>query len=293
MSNDISVSKTNLALAKGSENLPAHLQLQPGEESMGLKLLNQYRIPPRLKIVQGQSKPELKQEFPEGSVICMPQKLPVAAMVFDEATKRFAPNSVPFTFTPLFFFVEYFCFNPIKLSHLTAIRDRSIDPKSAVARAAKKKETREQVCPDDKEGKEMMRFREALTFCIHITDVEALWGVPVTMSFMGGEYGTGQRFIGDIGLRHNPYIFGNVFQAFTALRNKDNNWWYGYNTTAPAPGTVSQWVEDADVFNWYKEEHLTLQQAYDDNMLMTDIDDDDLRPQGANVVDANSPNATF
>lgn len=268
-----------------TQNLPAHLQREAGDKPMGLQLLNQYIIPPRLKIVQPQSKPELKSQFAEGSVICMPAKMPVVERVYDEATKRFAENSNPFTFTPLFFFPEYFCFNPIQLGNLPAIRDRSTDNRSEVARKAKRKEWREEPCPED--AKFNIRYCEALTFIVHITDVEALWGIPVTMSFMRGEYGTGQRFITDIGLRKAD-LFGNVFQAVTGHRIKDQFNWYGYNISSPAPGTQSQWVEDAGLFAFYKEEHIKFAEAYAANLLRSDVDDDDVRPQGDTVVDATA-----
>lgn len=272
------------ALKPASENLPAHLQRNVGDKPQGLSLLNQYVIPPRLKIVQGQSKPELKKEFPEGSVIVMPDKKMVAERIYDPATKRFADGCIPFHFTPLFFFPEYFCFNPIKLSHLPAIRERSTDGKSHIAKMSKRKETREQICPDDADGKELMRFRESLTFVVHIIDVEHLWGIPVTMSFMGGEFRTGQKFASDISQRATD-LFGNVFQASTGLRTMDQFNWYGYNVGNPALGTVSQWVEDVDLYKFYKEKHEMLADAYASNLLMSDIDDED-RPRGDNVIDA-------
>jgi len=105
----------------------------------GTEELGHYVIPARLKIVQKQSSDELLQEFGQGYVIIMKgdgSAEEVAKMKFDE--KGNPVSSEGFNFVPLFFFVEYVCWNPIQLKGVApAIRSRSLDPRSEVALKAK------------------------------------------------------------------------------------------------------------------------------------------------------------
>lgn len=269
--------------------LPQHLIKAAGEKPLGLDIVRQYVRPPRLKIVQPQSEAELKKEFPEGSVIMQPGKILVAEMPYDEATRRHGDAGMPFNFVPLFFYPEYFVFNPINLKQLATIRDRSTDPKSEIAGRARNPNMREMPCPED--AKEVVRFVEVLTYIVHVTTVELLWGIPVSMTFMRGEHKTGTKFSGDIMLRKAD-IFANVFQANTAHRVKDRFNWYGYNINAPLQG--SQWVENPEEFEFYKSLYQDLAAAHAANLLQTDFDDDEGRVVDSTPpVDASAPNAAY
>lgn len=271
-----------------AQQLPAHLIKAAGERPMGLDIVRTYVRPPRAKIVQPQSGAELRKEFPEGSVIMQPGNVMIAPMTFDEATKRYGDSSAPFTFVPLFFYPEYFVFNPINLTQLPTIRDRSTDPKSDIAVRARAKATWEAPCPEDTTGKEKIRFTEVLTYIIHVTSVPELWGKPLSMTFMRGEHKTGVKFSGDIMLRKAD-LFANVFQANTSQRIKDRFNWYGYNITAPMQG--SQWVESAEEFEFYKNLYQDFAAAHRDGLLVTEVDEDVI-DVGA-TVNANAPNAAY
>lgn len=277
-------------LTPANQPMPAHLIKAVGEKPLGLDIVRQYVRPPRAKIVQPQSGAELRQAFPDGSVIMQPGNVVIAGMEFDEATKRYLGNGNPFTFVALFYYPEYFIFNPIKLTQLPTIRDRTTDPKSDIAQRARNKNLWEAPCPEDTTGKEKIRFVEVLTFIIQVTSVEEMWGKQVSMTFARGEHKTGTKLCSDIMLRKAD-IFANVFQASTAQRVKDRFQWYGYNITSPMQG--SQWVESAEEFAYYKGLYQDLAHAHSEGLLLSEMDNDENVIDAAQTVDASAPNAAY
>lgn len=296
MSTGLSKPSAGVPAVAQSQELPAHLIKAAGEKPLGLDIVRQYVRPPRAKIVQPQSGAELRQAFPEGTVIMQPGNVLIAPMPFDEVTKRHLNAGLSFTFVPLFFYPEYFIFNPIEVPTLATIRDRTTDPKSEIAQRARNKNLWEAPCPEDTSGKHKIRYVEVLTYMIHVTsvsqpaEIETLWGKPISLTFMRGEHKTGTKLSGDIMLRKAD-IFANVFQANTAHRVKDRFNWYGYNITAPMQG--SQWVESAEEFAWYKSMYEDLAHAYSQGLLLSEQDEDDSRIIDAPVVDASAPNAAY
>lgn len=298
MSTGLSKPQSNLPAIAHQQDMPAHLIKAVGEKPLGLDIVRQYVRPPRAKIVQPQSGAELRKEFAEGTVILQPGNVIISSMPFDNATKRHLEESLPFTFVPLFFYPEYFIFNPIEVPSLPTIRDRTTDPKHEIAVRARNKATWEAPCPEDTTNKFVIRFVEVLTYMVHITSVsepaaiDALWGKPLSMTFMRGEHKTGTKFSGDIMLRKAD-IFANVFQANTAHRIRDRFNWYGYNITAPMQG--SQWVESAEEFAYYKSLYEDLQGAYEQGLLLSDVGDgeDIIDTTATPQVNANAPNAQY
>lgn len=296
MSTQLTPASQQTGIANTQQPMPAHLIKAVGEKPLGLDIVRQYVRPPRAKIVQPQSGAELRQAFPDGTVIMQPGNVLISEMPFDAVTRRHLTESLPFTFVPLFFYPEYFIFNPIAITSLPTIRERSTDPKSEIAARARNKNLWTMPCPEDTTGKEVCRFVEVLTYVVHISSVsepaliDALWGKPLTMTFARGEHKTGTKFSGDIMLRKAD-IFANVFQANTAQRVKDRFQWFGYNITAPMQG--SQWVESAEEFAYYKGLFEDLASAHAQGLLLSEQDDDDNVIDATPTVNANAPNAQY
>lgn len=263
-------------------DMPDYLQT---EESGGLELLQQYIRPPFLKIVQPQSAGELKAKFREGDVITTPGQQLVTAvhkLADGRCSMDMLAASNPFYVTPLYFYPEFIAWNPrdprVKLP---AIRDRSLDPNSPVAKRARDFNNREMPCPEltDK----MVRFCEHLNFVVNVWYNDAI-SEPHIMSFSRSEFKPGVKFNEKIVTRKRK-IYAGVYQVVTAYRSNDQGQWYGYNVDNPsADSGVGPWVPSKEMYDWFAGMHDYFLGLHEAGQIQADYDDDN----GGRFADATT-----
>lgn len=142
--------------------------------------LEDFSKPPRLFVVQALSKPPIKPPFKDGDII----------VVSGGKIIKIGDFETPFSFTPLYFFVDYLALNPNDVKPF--IKERSFDPNSLIAKKARAF-TREQVvgaAPD-----QVIKYVTNLNF-IHIIHNDEIGEIPVHNSFNRGTYKVGQSLIG-------------------------------------------------------------------------------------------------
>lgn len=266
--------------AKIDTPLPAHLALQEGQ-SDGLEILNQYVQPPRVKIVQPLSG-EPFNAYPPGTVLSVggPEMRVIADIGFDPVSRRSLENGNPFYFVSVFFYPEYCLWNDFKMKGtLPAIRDRTTDPQSEIAKRAKSQGMREEPQPE-KEGAHM-RYVEHLNHvvCLYHPD---LFDTPHVLSFARAEHKTGCNFAGLVRMRRAP-LYGCNWEGSTIYRDNGKGQWYGWNMTNPQitdpniEGYLSPWVEDEKMSDYFKGLHETYRDVHKRGLLQTVYDDDDGR----------------
>jgi hypothetical protein len=188
------------------------------------ELMNQYCQPPRLKIIQKSSDPPFKPPFVDKDVIILPQMTKIGGL--DD----------PFSFSPLYFFPSWACWNPYKMkATLPAVREFSFDPNSTIALKAKK--FIKEPCPEN--PAENLRYCQHLNFYIAIHGVEDITDIPVVISFIRGEYKTGENLIGLIQTRKAP-MFACRFLGVPADHSGSGENWYGLDIINDNPLWVSE-----------------------------------------------------
>jgi hypothetical protein len=218
-------------------------------------LMNQYCKPPRIKIIQKMSSAPFKPPFTDKDVIVTPQMIKIA----DEAN--------PFSFTPLFYFPDWACWNPYKMkATLPAIRESSFDPTSSIAIKARK--FVKEPCPENPEFQ--IRYCQHHNFYCAIHGIDELTDIPVLFSFIRGEYKTGDNLIGQIQTRQAPK-FACRFLAVPADHEGSGEDWYGTDII----DDDVRWVTEHQ-YAKYEKLAAQLQVLYDSNQVIIDRDDTDV-----------------
>ena len=192
MSNELIESRPSF-LAPTVDN-EAELRAVMAEMSKELK-------PPFVKVIQAMTGEPYKPPFREGDIIVPPFNV------------KIGDNDTPFSFTPIFYFKTFLCFNPIQLkASMPALREFSFDTNSPLARkcGAFIKEK----CPENPQYE--LKFNQVINFFVIIHGVDELKDTPVTLSFKGGEYKTGQNLINMITVR-KAFPYGCRFRSASEI----------------------------------------------------------------------------
>jgi hypothetical protein len=296
-------------------SLPEYLQQLPSDQDTGMDLMAQYVKPPRLKIVQPQSKGVVKERFNDGDVIVVPQMVKVAGVKLNEHNKPSMDKQQagePFVVVPLFFYPEFAIWNPYTLSakgDVPMIRERTTDENSEIASIARNFNKRNQPYPNPKneaESKMEIKYVEHLNFVLALVNHE-LFDTPVIQSFSRSDFNSGVSFIQDIRMRRKP-IWACQFQAYTRYRENDQSQWYGMVMTNPAVGVnqPSPWVQSPELAQYFESMHTYFKELHASKQLQAEYDDSDAATVagagasninnapdqgGASVVDAVPPAA--
>ncbi len=250
--------------------LPDFMQ---NEEVLGLENINEFVVPPRLKIVQKQSDDKLLELYKPGDVLLTPSNVTVALL--DPETK-----SCTFNFVPLFMYPEWATWNPIALKgQEPAIRYRTTDPTDLIVAKAKSKELREEPIPGRTDGLKM-RHVEHLNFIIMLIDHE-FEGTPALVSFSRGEWGSGSKLCSLIKMRKAP-LYGCVFTANIAFRpGSGKGTWYGIDSSNPADRVP--WVT-GEQYKIFKELHLEFEDHHKNSRLKASLEDEPTAVDPAAVI---------
>lgn len=236
MSNDLTKPEDSVT------NLPDFMK---GETNLGYdeKVADQFIRPPRLKVVQAMSSPELKKIAPEASVVLTPTL----------QVLRQGQDSAPFSVVPLLFYPEYIAWNPRSLESLPMIAESSLDPTSDLAKKCQDKDTWFEVCPDapaDKRSEQKYQIRncEHLNFIVAIMDEGPLQGVQALVSFSRASHSAGTNFISLIRMRQAP-MYGCRFDLRSVSKSNNEGTWYQLAATNPSD---HPYVTE-DQFNLFKQ----------------------------------------
>lgn len=254
-------------------NLPSFME---ADKRMGVENLREYIIPPRLKIVQPLSGEPFSSLFNKGDVVLVPTMSRVAEVMLDEKKKPTKKGS-PFCLIPVFFFAEWCAWNPLSMKgNLPAIRERSLDPKSDVARKSRNQETREERCPESNDPKDLIRYQEHLNFVAVLLGTGETAGIPVVISFSRAEHRTGANLASKIAMRSAP-IFGCIFEANAQERNNAKGTWYGLDINNPSVASgMGGVVTDETQYAALRRLHLEMKEAHAKNLIIVDHDDNDI-----------------
>lgn len=242
-----------------SESKPQFLR-ERGEQK-GVDEVVQYIRPPFIKIVQGSSDKELKEQFPEKSVILAPGNDLLAA-----------PDEI-IRFTPILFFREFLVINPLEWrGQEKMIHARTFDPNSDIAKRAFDPNRRnEQLFNTDGspilvKGKPIYRsYQDTRTYLVLVH-----WprnpGTVCAMTFARAELQTADRLASLIGGRQAD-IFAGIFEASVGIHKNPQHDWYGFNMDNPSDG--SPWVTEAEHAE-YSRMHDLLYKALQERRIIVD-----------------------
>lgn len=252
----------------------------------GLSALREYVQIPRIKTVQDNRRSPFKELF-EGSELAV---VPTMMSLTDGPCKD--PKQPVFFFTPLYFFPEWICWNPLEArGTLKTIRERSFEATSQIAVKARNEQTRNsEPCPEMPEanGKKLyLRYLEHLNFVIAIHAPSSFSGLPITLGFASGEHRAGGNLSTLIQAR-NPLgtpaeervpIYAMTFAAYVRPRKNSQGEWYGIDCQNPPKDSgVGPWVTDENLQAAYKEQHELLKKAHLNQLLVVEQDDEDAGP---------------
>lgn len=215
--------KTELANTSDAMTKPDFIP----EDQTGTKELAQHIIPPRLKIIQKQSDDKLLEKYKAGDIIAVPLMIQLAG------------RGEPVGFTPVYFFVEYCTWNPIQTrGTLPAVRARSRDPESELAKKARSAELRNvEKCPEAEEYK--LNHVEHLNY---ICMFDGLPETPIAVSFSKTQHRAGSTLAGLVRMR-NASIFAGHYTMKTTHQSNAQGEWYGFELENDG------WVQDKETYD--------------------------------------------
>jgi len=224
---------------------PDYLQEYNGEDFGTQELLKIVR-PAMIKIVQALTGPPVKPPFEDGDVVVTPPLIKLGG----------GKNEVEmeyFEVVPIFFFRNWFTWNPLQMKNLSSVREMSFDENGSIAKKARNPETRKEACPENPEFK--MLHCEHLNYIV-LTDNKELKDVPLLLSFARSEYMTGSTFGSLIQVRNAP-IYCCKFQIGVRDVVGTLGKWKGFDISNSLEPWVSQ--EEAErnkeLHKKYKELH--------------------------------------
>jgi len=267
MSTELSKTKTSLTVA------PDFLE---NEQNLGVEGIKNYIRPPRLKTIQPQSKAPFSEQFNKGDIVLLPQMELVFPIPTNDKGKP-QDKGKPFHFVPVFFFPEWCVWNPIQMQGtLPAVRSRTFDENSDIARRAKIKDLWFAKCPENPEYN--IRFCEHLNFIMVLKSETQLGNAPVVVSFSRGNYRDGSTLLSLIQVR-NKSIFDCQFEAKASLRRNEKGEWYGWDVSNPSVESgVSPWIPDMETHERFKAMFLEYQEAHKNAAIIVEHDDVEQEP---------------
>jgi hypothetical protein len=240
------------------------------KEDDSLVKLSEYVIIPFVKVIQGMSDQELKDEFGEGSVILRP------------GDTKIIDRKETFLFVPIFFYTLFRKWGDRKDSQM--VHETSFDPTSEVAKIARDSERWDEVYEEDieKPEKEQRHYRyvEHLCFIGEIYGEHDLAGNKCLISFQKGDFRVGRSFASGIKMRKQKVevdgeaeqivpvpLWAQVWEFKVSLRDRNENKWWGFDPINPKE--VSP-IISPDEFQKFHQIYEELCKAHAANMIRID-----------------------
>lgn len=271
------------------------------ETDTSLEGMDQYRILPRLKIIQGMTDKALKDVFGEGAAIIRPGDACVLSPQEVREGKRFL-------FVPQFFWAEAAKWADLKDKEGPSVIARSFDPTSELFKRADDPDKRFEIYPgyENKRPEDQRRYRYVhhLRFAGVIYGDHGLAGTPVVLSFERGEFMQGKNFISAIKMRRQKITVGEgefaeeksvpvplwaqVWSFTIGWRPRaEGGGWYGFDFQPAEPPLISE----KDHEEMYKA-HVELKELHEKDRLRVD-DDDSGREDPAEVRGVDPTKSQF
>lgn len=225
--------------------------------AVGLEELQGYMVVPRLIVVQKSSSSERINQHGMGSIVCVPNDVTVAA------------HGDAVTITPILFFPEWLMVSSIELRNKAPfIRDRSLDPKSNIARLAR--DPTKWSAPDPEHPGLKVRYLEVLNYVVHVkspafNDIAVL-GFSKTGHKDGGRWSNLIRARG-------ASIFAGNYEARTVIRSNAQGEWFNIVISNPTGEDTAPWVTE-DEFKNYEKAHTQYKSLATAGRLMGADDED-------------------
>lgn len=280
------VGNTQLAVNDPRANVPDFIRTET--ETHGLATLRQYIVPPRLKIVQGASAAELKQQFGEGSVLLMPGKDHLKAVVHNAGGQP-TEWGEDIIITPLLFFPEWIAWNPLSTKGvLPSIAERTLEYQSLLARKCQNQATWYEECaaaPIDPKTKQKPQIRntEHLNFIVFIHDEPSLETTPIILSCSRTSHQCGTTLAGLAQSRNASLFAGRYRLRAHQTTNTQGTFWKWEVDNLPEGNT---WVT-AEQYDAFKQIHSNLTAAHEARLIKPEYDDPEM------TVDAGAAESRF
>ena len=236
------VESTNTNLAQAStQNIPAYLKKRLDESSgqaTGIQNLQQYWVPPRLKIVQAQSGDQYRNAgFKPGDILLVPEM------------SLIAHSGEPLWITPIFMYTDFAKWSPYGMKgQMPVIQERTVDIDSNIAKRArsKKEEDWYEICPDApkaKQGDQQYQYR----YCEHINFLCVLRlnnkspehpanrhiNNPFLLSFHHAGFYEGKQ-LSTLIVNRRIDIFTGQYELKTVDKTNKKGTWKGFQVTNPS-----------------------------------------------------------
>lgn len=251
------------AAGAGMPAVPDHMR-NIAPQDYGTEVLEQYIIPPRLKIVQPSARKPFSEQFKQGDLVAVPGMQLVGGF---NGGKEPLMQCVP-----VFMWVEWCVWNPLEgKGTLPVIRARTFDPRSDIAIKARDAEKREaEDCPEVP-GKKL-KYVEHLNWMLYPLNGPHA-GIPISISFFRGSWMAGSSFSGLIRARNAP-MYGSVFNLFVRERENQKGRFFVPNMDNPDGGKGEKlWVDDANLFEDLKVSHAKLKADHAKKLIIVNFDD--------------------
>lgn len=233
------------------------------EVDTSLDAMKEYRVVPRIKIVQSTADQALLMEFDAGDMILQPGNVLVSKV--DKKQQK----SSPFLFVPTFFFPEYCKWSDLKDTESFTIMERSLDPTSELASKAKSSKNREEPYGDGF----VARYVEHLNFIGFIYSGDhSLYRELIAMSFSRGEFSTGQNLISAIAMRKIP-LWSQVWAINSKFKEKgvDRKWWgFAYGSPQSINEEFGPFIGSEEV-EFFKSSYEELKELHNKQLLGVDL----------------------
>lgn len=219
------MAKEKAITVPGPANLPAHLRDQ---DQAGLDTVSENLALNRLKVVQGQSAPELKKQFGEGSVIIVP------------TNEKVADPEEPFLITPIIHWVSFEKWSDFRDQQSSTIVEQTMNRDSELARRAENPKLRTEDYGDDYK----YSYVKSLNYIIELRS-GSMQGEHCIVSWSKGDFQLG-RNLNSMLKRRGTAIFNNQVELRSVDRQSDQYNWHGLNPSDPAPDNLYVGPEDSE-----------------------------------------------
>lgn len=241
---------------------PAWLLDHAGQDT-SFKEAEEYRILPRLRIVQNTHPKVIRDTLGEGTAALFPSNSVVAA------------EGSPFQIVPVMFYKEFILWNDRKDKSSPAIAERTFDKDSALAARARDFKRMYEPYGDPSVGFKQ-RFCEQLVFPSIIYGDHPLSGTVASLLFTRGEFKVGRDLLNSMMMRKVSGqivpIWAQVWELLSAGREKEGNSWYGFDYRNPTSGEA---YIPQNLVEGMREEHARLTDLFNKRRLSVDMSDAD------------------
>lgn len=270
------------APAPVNSSLPAYLQKKQlenaGQSPVGLTSLEQYWVPPRIKIVQAQSGDVYKKDFKVGDVVFVPERTLVAHA------------GEPFWITPVFQYTEYCTWNPYGMKgQMPVIRERTVNFDSKIAQKARSRKEDDwyEVCPEAPKGKQNDR-QYMLRHCQHINFIcvlrlnknqpqhpaNVLANNPFVISFHHSGFYEGSQ-LSTLIVNRRLDIYAGQYELKTSDKTNPKGTWKGFDINNPSfESKMGPVVLEEEDYLSYERLYKKLQSQFEAGEIKADYEDD-------------------